>query len=159
MSDYNERIAQLETQIAAIRNEKDAEVQRTREAVKPEWRITVTPKMDAYYKIHDESVVLYEIRGECTNREACIEAGHPKSELDDGGLTYLFNKLSGRIIMDTGGGRVYFSDWGHFGVDVEVVKRAHKEAITEISDFIVRNPDGGDITEIHTWFKKATAKK
>lgn len=94
-------------------------------------------------EIFDTSCLFYEIKAEVTNRDEAKAAGHPDHEFQCGGMVYVFNILSGRIVCDTGGGTIWISS-GWCG---EHYNSAHR-AMVAISKFIVDHPDGGDITDI-----------
>lgn len=136
-----DRIAELEAELKATKELARMEADAIRESVTPEYRYTVGPIDDKFDRIYDESVVQYRIEGVCTNQEA-VDAVGGKSFT--GGMTYLFNFASGRVIGAFGGGTVFIGSRGGFqrGSDEEVA------TFDKLSSFIVTNPDGGDITEI-----------
>lgn len=149
MSTYEERVAELEAQIRAIRNEQKAELAERQKSVTPVWRFTILPNEDrSFDKIWDKSVVLYQLRGEVVNRDECEAVGHDVRQMS-GSMNYLFNTLSGRLVMSTGGGNVYLSDktWS-LRSDKEAVQRSFEKAVTAIESFLAEHPEGGDITEI-----------
>ena len=133
-----DRIAELEAELKATRELARMEAEALRESVVPEYRYTVAPIDDKFDRIYDESVVQYRIEGICTNQEA-VDAVGGKSFT--GGMTYLFNKASGKIIGAFGGGSTFISGRGFTRHTEEV-----DVTIAKISAFIVLYPAGGDIT-------------
>jgi hypothetical protein len=149
-------IEEIEKELEEARAIQEAERQLKRDAVKPIWEYTVTPsaRQDLTWDpIYDKTIRAYDLVGRVTNEDECKAAGHPDFALRGGGMRYLFNTGTGRLIGPTGGGTIYLSTgWG-------MGKRSDKDlevAVTAISQFLVDHPKGGDITEIITKFRKAT---
>ena len=140
-----ERIDQLRAELAAAEEaEKEARVAKL-EAVPVVMRYSVSRDTSAYVTndLYDDAVVPYRVEGRVVNREAALAAGHESGSLDrrGGGMTWLFNTLSDKLVCDVGGGSVHFG----FPGDVD---EAHLKAVKDIAAFIAANPDGGDITGI-----------
>jgi hypothetical protein len=138
-------IEDIEAELRQARAARDAEQKAKREATPVLRRFTILPATPRGFseEMFDDSCMLYELRSEVTNKEEAKAAGHPEHDFREGGATYVFNKLSGKIVCMTGGGMVWISSgW----------KEDHKEsaqhAMPKISALIVNNPRGGDITDI-----------
>jgi hypothetical protein len=113
-------------------------------------RFTIKPTADRWHEMYDDSCKLYELAAEITNIEQAKEAGHPGHDLRAGGMTYVFNPLSGRIVTGTGGGTI----WVGAGWQTKNTESAHT-TMEAISKFIVEHPEGGDITDIVEQHRKA----
>lgn len=118
-------------------------------SVKPVFKFTFTPYPDGgrWDKIYDQSCLFVRLNGELVNADEMLAAGHSQNDLDrqGGGMTYLFNRLSGMIVMSTGGGRLWLT---------------HTESFAALSVWLINSPDGGDCTELvnHLIDEEAWAK-
>jgi len=149
MRTIDEIEAELEAARKAIENDRNAK----RNAVKPVWRYTIEPgTMTGYAKLWDDTLAWYELAGHIDNVDKLVAAGWYDHELRRGSMRYLFNTVTGKIVMHSGGGTMYiYSGWGSAG-DVE----AELRAVAKVGAFLVAHPEGGDITEIVTAFKEET---
>lgn len=146
----NDRITELENELKAVRELARMESEALRESVVPEYVYTVAPIDDKFDRIYDESVVQYRIEGVCTNKEACEAVGR---QTHTGGMTYLFNRASGKIIGAFGGGTVFISGRGFARHTDEV-----DATMLKLSAWIDANPAGGDITKIIEAHRASVAK-
>jgi hypothetical protein len=136
---YELRIAQLENEILELRRQKAAELEEIKKSVTPQYEWTLTPTVDNYDKIYDSTCKFYTLDGRCVNKHEAEAAGH--SHIQEGGMKYLFNTLSGRIVGSWSGGTVWISKGGtSFSAD--------EYTLANLSAFIVQNPDGGNVTSI-----------
>jgi hypothetical protein len=129
------RLAQV--RLEALRAEENYRKEGRRKAVKPVYEFTLTPSNKPYDKIFDPSCRLYELSGRVTNKAALAESGQSVNLLFEGGMKYIFNGATGKFVMSTGGGSIFMSC---------------QEGWDTLSNFILRNPEGGDVTvlvEVH----------
>lgn len=114
-------------------------------------RFVIKPTEDQWHEMYDDSCKLYKLAAEITNRDEAIAAGHADHDLRAGGMTYIFNTLSGRIVTETGGGTIWVgAGWGG------KTRESARVAMEAISKFIVEHPNGGDITDIVEQHRKAS---
>lgn len=125
--------------------QREADERKAKMAATPVvMRFTITPAINrSFQEMYDTSCLLYRLDGTITNLNEAKAAGHPEHNLRAGGMDYIFNKLSGKIVTGVGGGTI----WVGGGWRDEENASAHA-AIYEISKFIVAHPEGGDITDI-----------
>lgn len=138
-------IEDIEAELREARARQDEERKRIREATPVVRRFAILPYTPRRYDddLYDDSCRLYEIKAEIVNAEEAKAAGHPEHALRAGGMVYIFNTLSGRIVYSTGGGTVWIgSGWN------EKNRESANRTMTKISEFLVEHPAGGDITEI-----------
>jgi hypothetical protein len=119
-------------------------------AIRPIWEYTIVPieSGSGWDPIWDDTVVAYKISGRVTNEAEAKAAGHSGYFLAGGGMRYLFNTVTGKLIGPTGGGTIYLSAYKPSG------ERALAKTLAQINDFIRTHPEGGDITEIITAFRQ-----
>lgn len=142
----------LEAKLADLRNqvkEAEREVNRERDLVKksitPIYRFTLAPaEHRTHHEILDDAIVLVRLEGVVENAEAMREVG---ADPFQGGMTYFFNKLSGKIVTSEGGGNIWLSTDASFSRSTEEREDARK-TFDVLSKFLVENPEGGDVTEI-----------
>lgn len=147
MSKLQERKAELEAVVRELEAEEKREAAARKAAVKPQWQFTLLPHKQAlsYERIRDESVKVYRLEGFCVNVDELAEAGYGERDSQGGGMNYLFNTLSGRIVMAHGGGRIWISDGSWSG---QGSKAAADKAFSELEAFLKEHAEGGDVTEI-----------
>lgn len=149
-------IREIEAELKEAQAIEDAELKARRDAVKLLWEYTMTPMetklSDDFDPIYDPTISAYKLYGRVINREECLAAGHPEFLLGGGGMRYLFNKVTGRLIGPTGGGTIYIGLG--FGRRNRGIKKLEK-VITAISQFLVEHPEGGDISAIVGPFREA----
>lgn len=114
-------------------------------------RYTIEPASARWHEVYDSSCLLYELKAEIANLDEAREAGHPAHDLRAGGMTYVFNTCSGKIVMGVGGGTIWIST----GLGGEHKDAAHN-AMSQISQSLISHPEGGDITRIVENFKRST---
>lgn len=132
-------IAELRSLLAQKEEEEYDAKKARRESVKPVYKFVMelVPD-DGWDRVMDDSVKTFSLNGYVLNKAELEEVG---AEVVEGGIRYLYNTLSGRIVMRLGGGRIWVGDFGRSDVGAA-------ETYEKIEEFIKANPDGGDITEI-----------
>jgi hypothetical protein len=136
----SDRIAELEAALTAAKEVQRRERKELLDSVTPRMTYTIEPTETKSFidRIYDPAVKVYRLTGTCTNIAECEAAGHI---ISTGGMNYLFNTATNRLIMSFGGGHVYI---GH-GYDAD---ENTEWAYNRIGEFLVRHPEGGDITPI-----------
>jgi hypothetical protein len=147
-ADRDRRIARLEAQLRDLRAEKEAATAAQRDLTPIIWQYTIRPVDESerrYDEVYDDTCALYKIEGRVLNEDEARAAGHPDHAMRGGGMTYLFNKSTGKIVMATGGGTIYVArSWSSKAAGDE----SHIVAFNKINAFLADHPEGGDITEI-----------
>lgn len=141
---------ELQAQLRALEALEEAERKARVKAAPIVMKFTIEPTTDRWHEVYDDSCLLYKLEGKVTNREEAKRAGHPDHDLRDGGMTYVFNKLSGRIVTGVGGGTI----WIGAGWQTKNAESAH-DTMETISRYLVEHPEGGDITYIVEIHRKA----
>jgi len=145
MTEIEQEIADLRSRLKDAEKRREEERREKQNSVKPIYRFTLTPEVPkGYHEILDDSIGLVRLEGIVQNAEEMEAVGNPLSQ---GGMTYYFNKLSGKIAVSTGGGNVWVSTDGIFARSDEE-KEHGRLTFDLLSRFMVKNPDGGDVTEI-----------
>jgi hypothetical protein len=141
-----ERIEALTAEIEAMQKADRDEREARRKAFKPEWnfKIVRTDMTRTFTRIYDDNVIAYTLVGQLQNLEAAQEAGYTNR---GGSMIYLFNEATGRIIKSDGGGTCWLvgemsSNWK---ASDQLVATLH-----ELNRFLLKNSDGGDVTDIVT---------
>jgi hypothetical protein len=141
-TDNNKTVEELKAELQLAQKRLELERAALKDATPITWRFTITPATTSHHEVFDEACVLYVIAGEVANKKEASEVGHLIT--GEGRMVYVFNTLSGKLVMDIGGGTVYVSKgWGR-----DKSEDAFKKTMQELSEFIVANPNGGDITDI-----------
>jgi hypothetical protein len=143
------RVQQLKLELGEAIREEAAAKDARRASVQVEFAYWVRP-VDGYKhfgRIYDSSCVLYRIGRTCINAVEAKAAGHDDHELSEGGMDYLYNRITDKIICSVDGGTTYISTWGKRSEGADVI------AFERISDLIRNQPKGGDITDIVEEFK------
>jgi hypothetical protein len=137
--------AQLRAELveAELREADERETRRKATPVDRRFTIVPTKPAKAHQELYDPACRFYIIESAVANREEAKTAGHSDHMLQGGGMVYVYNTLSNRIVTSTGGGTV----WVGAGFTGERHESAH-EAMYAISAFLVEHPEGGDITAI-----------
>ena len=138
--------AELRAELRAAELREAAERQARTKETPVIRRFTISPterKGRFHDELFDPACRFYDLDCEVTNRAEAIEAGHPEHDLRGGGMTYVFNTLSGSIVCGTGGGTI----WVSAGWDAKNAESAQL-CMGAISAFIVAHPEGGDITDL-----------
>lgn len=118
---------------AAERAERDR-MRELADAVQPTYRFTLVPytaRNDTFERVYDQSCSLWVMAGELTNADELRSVG--KVVPTSGQMRYIFNSLSGRFVTSVSGGTIYVSS---------------HEAWSELSEWALVNPTGGDVTEM-----------
>jgi hypothetical protein len=148
MRPIDEIRAELKAAEAQLRNEKLA----SKEAVTIVYRYTIapTPKRETHDRVYDSSCVFYTLNSECVNLDEANAAGYGGHEIHEGGMRYMYNKMSQMIVCSMGGGTIHVgSNWSGPDDDADVI------AFGRISEFLALHPEGGDVTHIVDDFKVA----
>jgi len=138
------RIDALRAELKALEEQEEKDKKTRRAAVKRVWRFVLVPsKSGSLHQIRDSAVVRYRLEGTVVNAEELKAVGNSEDFYRTGGMNYLFNTATGRIIMSEGGGNIYIPDgrWGDSAIDAE-------QTFAKLDAFLATNPDGGDVTEI-----------
>ena len=148
MNTSHRPIEEIEAELIAAKQAAAAEDKARRESVVPVWKYTLAPHADMFREVWDDTVTQVRLTGTMVNSDEYVAAGNQRP--DEGGMTYLFNGASGRIIGAFGGGRVHVADrtWGRNMADQQTVTESAKQCCAELSEFIVSHPEGGDVTSI-----------
>ena len=138
-------IEDIEAELREARASRDAARKAIREATPVVRRFIILSHNPRRFseEMYDDNCRLYELRAEIMNAEEAKAAGHSEHEFRAGGITYIFNMLSGRIVCSTGGGTI----WVGSGLN-EPSRESARRAMDKISEFLVEHPAGGDITDI-----------
>lgn len=133
------RRAALEAELAQIEQAERNEKQALRDKIVPVYKFTVTPAPESsrFHEVWDDTVVLYWIEGEVTNREELEAVG--KGHTMGGKMMYAYNTVTHKIITTVSGGTTF---------------RQVKTAIPAIGRFLEFNPEGGDVTSLVLSFDK-----
>jgi hypothetical protein len=137
------RAEELRAELKLIEQEEAADKAARLAATPVTMKFTIMPAKDRWTKMYDSTCVLYELNGQVTNADEAKAAGHYEHELRGGGMTYVFNTGTGRIVCGTGGGTIWVGG-GFAGQSDE----SAAWTMIQISAFIVQHPEGGDITAI-----------
>lgn len=137
MKSYDERIAALEAAIKRLRQQEAADLQASKESVPVVMEWVLYPTKDAFRDLWDDSCIFYQLNGICTNKAEAEAAGHTR--IQEGGMKYLFNTLSGKFVGTFSGGIVWISKRGF---------RTDEETLANLNKFVAEHPEGGNITEI-----------
>ena len=148
--ELKQKIERLKEELREAEARERAEAKARRDAVpilmayrlEPDSR----PQLD---EIYDPAVRRYYLSGHVVNREEAEAAGHDVSR-KEGGMMYLFNTLSGRLVMRCGGGHVYVGTL--YGEDPYL-----DETLEELNEFLRTHPEGGDVTGIVQLYREKTA--
>lgn len=146
---YDERIAELEAELARLRREQDDEARARRDAVPPRYEYLLVPVNPTHDKVADPSCRYYRLEGVVINADElhAVGAKVPQS----GGMNYLFNTLSGRFVLSVGGGYVHLYLVDQFG------RKAESEAFRELEILLHGAPEAThDVTDI---VERAHAKR
>lgn len=151
-------VEEIELELAEAQRAEDAERKRIRDAVKVNRVYTIRrekPRHDGFDDIFDDTIVAYMLTSTVVNREECEAVGRSSWELQNGGMRYLYNTGTHRLIGATGGGTIYLS-LPYFGTQHRRSGAAKLErAVAAISAFLAEYPDGGDISDIIIAFRQA----
>ena len=144
------RLAELRTEITSIEKELESVKKVERAKVRRDWMFGIYPVKDRSYlsEILDPAVKMYRLSGVILNKEQLETAGWSESETRDGGMNYLFNTATGKIIKADGGGNIYIRGGGWGGTTEEKVIAGL--VYDELNAFLVEHPEGGDVTKTIT---------
>lgn len=145
------RREELAAELKELERKEESARERRRNAVKPDRRFTIARAKregDYFDRILDPAVIMYRIEGIVVNKEAAEAAGWGDRDTSTGGMNYLFNTATGRIIMASGGGNIYISDGSWYGKNRAQEAADGKRVYAELEAFLKEHPEGGDITDI-----------
>ena len=111
--------------------------------VRYQYFIAPADKLGHFGKMYDDTCVKYTLVRVILNMDEAKAVGHHEWDLSGGGMSYLYNKVSHRIVCAIGGGSAYISDNWNGPSD-----GADDEAFWRIGYFLEACPNGGDITGI-----------
>lgn len=138
MTDYS--IAQLESMLRKAR-QREADAKDIKKAETPIiWQFTIELNDDKWDTLWDKDSCFYKIRGRVLNEEEAKAVGHHVGFTGD--MKYVYNMLNHKIVCAVGGG-TSFINGGHNGEDASA-----RQAFDELNEFLIENPEGGDITHI-----------
>ena len=139
---HNDRIAELEAELAQLKREDADARAAAAKAVQPVYQFTLVPTSDNWQTkgIWDESCVLYTLSGKVLNADEMKAVGN---QLFQGSMDYLFNTATGKFIMSTGGGSIFLKS---------------AEAFGELATFVVQNPMGGNVNDIVNRWRGSAAE-
>jgi len=145
-------VAQLKAELReAEQAEAAAKKQRLLDTpVQYRYQISPTSARGHFEKLYDDTCVRYQISRTVLNMDEAKAVGHHDWDLAQGGMTYIYNKVTCRIIGSQGGGNAYISDTWNGPSD-----GADDIAFQEIGYFLEANPAGGDITYIVENYQEA----
>ena len=133
-----EQLAEAQAAVRELEQAAQREREERQKATKPKRKFTLTQverntnrlSFDAWF---DPNCVCYSLSCEVLNAEELKAVGHGSWTYSGGSMRYVFNLLSNKLVCSIGGGTIYFGD---------------QETADKISDFIRRNPQGGDISDL-----------
>jgi hypothetical protein len=137
------RAEELRAELKRIEQEEAAEKTARKAATPVVRKFTIKPVTNRWTVMYDSTCVLYDLSAEVTNADEAKAAGHYEHDMRGGGMTYVFNTGTGRIVCSTGGGTIWIGG-GFAGQNDE----SAAWTMIQISAFIVQHPEGGDITAI-----------
>src|SRR5438270_54499 len=119
------RKEELQRELRELEAREAKAAEDKRRSTKPRYGFRIAPvvQQGSWERIRDDSVKMCRVTGHVINRDECIAAGWAERELGDGGMNYLFNTLSGKIVMRTGGGTVYIQDSSWSGNKAEAAQK------------------------------------
>lgn len=134
-------VAELEAELKAARDAERAAKEAHRKRVPVQWKFTIKPmeqrlSSSSFDELYDDTCVFYYLQGEIVNLDEAKTAGHVVSPSHNGGMRYLYNTLTHRIVCSVSGGTIFVSGEGAL------------RCMALISSFLAWNPEGGDITAI-----------
>lgn len=124
-------IAALEAKLAELRRAESARLAELAKSVKPVYEFRLELDTRGYDRVFDDACTMYQLNGRVTNKPE-LEAVGARSHFE-GGMRYVFNGATGKFICSVGGGSIFLSS---------------VEGWAELSEFVRRNPEGGDVSEI-----------
>ena len=147
------RAEELRAELKLIEQEEAAEKAARKTATPVIRKFTIMPAKRQWTTMYDPTCVLYELAAEVMNADEAKAAGHYEHDLRGGGMTYVFNTCTNRIVCGTGGGTIWVGG-GFAGQNDD----SAAWAMMLISDFIIAHPEGGDITAIVEAHKERSAR-
>jgi hypothetical protein len=141
-NELQQRIAEMQRELKTLQDQESKAKRDALKAFTRQWRFTIKPYDAKLDRIYDDTLVWYYLRGELLNADEYKALGGDV-ERSNGGMAYLYNTLTKRIVMSGGGGNLYIpSGWN----------RSEQESIQDtfikLAAFIADNPNGGDVTAI-----------
>lgn len=135
-------IEEIEAELREAKRQQKLAQEQLAATVPPKYVFTVEPvkNPNSWDRLFDDTMKLYVISGTCVNREESATAGNYVAP--DGSMRYVYNTRTYKLVCSVGGGTSYVSRWHFDGTDYEA------ETMQKISDFLLHQPEGGDITDI-----------
>lgn len=154
MTETKYTIEQLEAMLLAAKAESRKAREEAADKVQPRYQFTVEPRFDnaGFMRILDPAVTVWRVSGIVLNVEELDKVGKRVSQ---GGMDYLYNKATGRIIGAFGGGTVWFSR----GFSSDKPGPEELEAYARLEAYIDAHPAGGDITHIIEDYRTKVGRK
>lgn len=145
-------ILKLNQELERLNKEFEDEIKKSRENFKKIWTFQLVNETKNFEKYHyqrlmDENIRHYLIKSTLHNVKEAKELGIDTSAGNQG---FLYNSLSGKLILNYGGGYMFIPsnpNW-NASLDIEERKEDFNKTIKSVEDFITRYPDGGDVTEL-----------
>ncbi len=132
------QIAALEAALKAAQM-AESDDRRTRlKAFKKQWRFTMTPVNDTWEKIHDDTIKQYRLTGKLLNADEYKAIGG--DDRSGGGMNYLYNTVTRKVIKQDGGGNIY----------VDCKRDNAAEIYAALGAAIHASPESADVTAIVT---------
>jgi hypothetical protein len=123
-------VVEIEAELAAAKKAEYARLEKEQKAVQPQYVFTLDRVWHNMNHLMDNNCTLYRLNGKVTNKEELKSVGKIPFE---GGMTYVYNNLSGRFVIAIGGGSIFTSK---------------SEVFRLLNKFIDQNPNGGDVTHL-----------
>jgi hypothetical protein len=146
MASAEARAARLREELAALEAEAKKERDALRASVHPVWKFTFSPAdpTDRWDTVWDPACQWWQLTGEIVNRDEMRAAGHGEDFLRGGGMRYLFNTLSNRIVKNGGGGTLYITGESSFDS-----KYAHvRDNTLALLSLVAQQGKAADVTSI-----------
>ena len=89
---------------------QEREARRKATPVRCQYLIAPASRRNTFDKLYDETCYTYTIERVILNKAEAEAAGHQDWELRAGGMNYLFNSGTGKIVCALGGGTSYISE-------------------------------------------------
>jgi len=143
-------VEELRAELREAERREAAELQIRRAKVQVRRQFTLLPYEDVHFldRVYDSTCKLYRLVSTVVNHDEAKTAGHTELEMRNGGMTYVYNTLSHRLVTGVGGGTIWIGPTWMNEDDTSDV-----EAFEELNAFLLEHPEGGDVTEIVERFR------
>lgn len=145
MGNLDDKIIQLEQELARLYKQKTKNQETLKFQTPRKWKFEFFPReLSSFHFLRPNTgVTPYYLRGTISNLEECRMAGWSNSDLMAGGILYIFNTFSKKIMGHIGGGNLYITEKSYFNKEANPEK-----TFTQLEDFLLLHPEGGDVTDI-----------